>query len=231
MFITGSAFPRLPICFCIDLTESMAGKGVEDAKNVLRSFQKATEKCSENGVCVETAILTFSNSLKCVKRFDEIQFSEEKIEFDYAGGRCSSFRALRKCLDLIEDRRKLYIDNSISFRRPWIILVSDGRFAPPEAKSRLKEAENIKSLVEANKDKKCWFVPIQAGDCDEENLAKCCFSEKVGTFDNLDFDMLVQTLSVSISQSISRENTDKNPIEYLLNGAHEWHMLGEKGGK
>lgn len=231
MSITGSSFPRLPICFCLDLTESMAGKGIEDAKNVLRSFQKASVTALENGVCIETAILTFSNSTICVKKFEESEASEDKIGFDYAGGRASGFRALHKCLDLIERRKKVYVDNGISFRRPWVILISDGRFAPPEQGNRAKEAEYIKELIEAKSGKKCWFVPIQAGDCDIDRLAKCCFAKEAVTFENLDLETLVQTLSVSISQSISRANEDQNPVEFLLKDIHKWGQIGQKGEK
>ena len=238
MDITGSSFPRLPICFCIDLTESMTGEGIEDAKNIFRAFQKTEVVALENGVCIETAIITFSNSSKCVKKFGDDQVPEEKIGFDFAGGRCSVYQALHDCLNIVREHKKLYREQGIGSRSTWIVLISDGRLVPPrkgDDDDILKQLRFINDLKSAKNNRECWFLPIQAGDCDATKLAKCCFAEKTVTFKNIDFDKLIQMLSISISQSVSNGEVGMDPAmsipercSNLRADHHPWQAIQRK---
>ena len=57
---------RLPICFCVDLTESMLGDGIEETKTILRSFQKAVSSAIDTGLCIETAVVSFLDTVIAV---------------------------------------------------------------------------------------------------------------------------------------------------------------------
>lgn len=163
---------RLPILFCIDVSGSMnrpvgdsAKTAISELNEGLQWFFSELQADEVIGCDTEVAIVTFGEKV-CIERdFSCIVHQEPPIL--KAFGLTPTGEAVNLSLDLIERRKKKYMENVVKWYRPWIVTITDGspfggsKEALSEAKSRIKNL-GIK--------RKIYSVSALIGSQDEETV-------------------------------------------------------------
>ena len=126
----------------------MKGKPVAEVNAGLKMYPKLLAEDGLASKRVETAVMSFGGSVKLEQDFATVEnFAIPELT---AGGDTPMSEAILRGLDLIEARIQVYEQNSVSYRKPWMFLLSDG--APtdkelwPEAVRRVREEERAKRI-------------------------------------------------------------------------------------
>ena len=153
---------------------------------------------------VDTAIVTFGNDVKVVQ--DWMPVSEMTAPVLTAKGNTPLGKALRKALEMIEDRKKVYKATGTPYYRPWIFCVTDG--VPTDdwkdAAKKLKEAEDDKKVIA-----RCVCVENDPNFSRAE-IRQIFDPSRILKLEGLDFSGLFEFVSNSLSAvSKSNPSTDK----------------------
>lgn len=228
-----------PICFCLDMTESMVGEGVRDAKKIIETlFSSMKKSCTEQkGFSVDYAFVSFGgrNSVSLINDFHLVMEHNLNYNEKMVGGVGNVFEAMAFCLDIIQKRKDYYENNGISYRRPWLIVLSDWQW--PENSLSLHDEKILKQILEAQSLKKVWVLPIEVGNCNSNNVKKVSLTQHSINSEGLNFEELAMALNASISKTVS--NTNKNqqdelsPVDIiaaLIADSESWGVVMNEGG-
>jgi len=138
--------PRCPCLLLLDTSGSMAGQPITELNAGLRAFYDELQNDSLAIKRVEVALLSFG-PVRIVSDFNTAEcFFDPQLE---AVGDTPMGEAIKKGIELIQNRKDQYRANGISFYRPWIFLITDG--APTDewqsAAALVKQGENAKSFA------------------------------------------------------------------------------------
>ena len=118
--------PRWPCVLLLDTSRSMRQNGGIDALNdELRTFKSDMESDEFGKSRVELAIITFGNGVELVRDFAKVGdfvlpvFEADGTYLDMAGG-------IHKALEIVETRKKLYVNEEIPYYRPMVVLMTGG---------------------------------------------------------------------------------------------------------
>ena len=224
---------RLPICFCIDTSDSMSVivEGFENIKSTGKKvFTDQREyEVVEGGITLmdkihegiknfydavidddmacdscESAIITFNDRATLYEEFSSV---DEKSVPDFSsliGGNTNVTPAIRMALDLLEDQKKLYKDNKISYFQPWLVLFTDG--LPTDDVSNIK-----RELMQLQDDDKLSVYTMALVDHPEllnalrgfskKQPVKCTNPKEIQRF----FDFLAKSVSVVAGGGIPKD--------------------------
>ena len=141
---------------------------------------------------VEIAIVTFHSTVTVEQDFITAdQFEPPTL---IAQGKTSMGEGIKKALDLIGDRKKVYKQNGVEYYRPWVFMITDGAATDEveQVAKRLKEEEEKKSVA---------FFAVGVEGADMERLGEIVVREPL-KLKGLCFRELFQWLSASV-QSVS----------------------------
>ena len=146
---------RLPICFCIDTSDSM-GVIVDGFENMKSTGQKVFTdqreyEIVEGGISLmdkiheglknfydavkdddmacdscESAIVTFNDRAKLYEGFSSVDEKSVPNFSSLIGGNTNVTPAIRMALDLLAKQKEFYKNNKISYFQPWLVLFTDG---------------------------------------------------------------------------------------------------------
>ncbi|MFO7622751.1 MAG: hypothetical protein R6V73_00225, partial [Anaerolineales bacterium] len=149
--------PRCPVVLVLDTSGSMKGEPILQLNTALRDFSAALKNDRLASLRVELAIITFGKGVRAIDvrsglpdETDDIESSAmlvrpQTIEIEFDAGKTfatvDQFRspvldaqgdtpmgeAMRRALELIQDRKEIYKQNGLDYFRPWIFLITDGR--------------------------------------------------------------------------------------------------------
>ena len=101
---------------------------VPESLNLLRVYKTfSNAKIFENPITrysSDISILTFGGTVEKILDFGDIEKND--IENFSAGGGTPMGEAVLKELEMLEDRKKQYQKNAVSYWQPWLFLISDG---------------------------------------------------------------------------------------------------------
>jgi uncharacterized protein YegL len=138
--------PRCPCMLLLDTSGSMGGLPISELNAGLIDFKNDLISDSLAMKQVEVSIISFGpvnieNNFITAQEFFPPQLT--------ANGDTPMGTAIKKGIELVNERKKLYKENGISFYRPWIFLITDG--APTDdwqlAAKLVHEGENSKSFA------------------------------------------------------------------------------------
>lgn len=138
--------PRCPCLLLLDTSGSMSGAPIAELNSGLVSFKDELVLDSLAMKRVEVAVISFGpvnieNSFHTAPNFFPPNLS--------ANGDTPMGAAIRQGIDLVQQRKKEYRANGISFYRPWVFLITDG--APTDewqsAAALIREGESSKSFA------------------------------------------------------------------------------------
>jgi len=138
--------PRCPCILLLDVSGSMNGRPLDALNEGLREFQTQLSADSLAMKRVEVAMVTFGP----VKV--EMPFTSASAFFPPtldAQGDTPMGAAINQALNMLEDRKREYRANGISYYRPWVFLITDG--GPTDewktAAAAVKEGEASKKFA------------------------------------------------------------------------------------
>jgi uncharacterized protein YegL len=138
--------PRCPCLLLLDTSGSMSGAPIAELNAGLVGFKDELVSDSLAMKRVEVAVISFGpvnieNSFHTAPNFFPPNLS--------ANGDTPMGAAIRQGIDLVQQRKKEYRANGISFYRPWVFLITDG--APTDewqsAAALIREGESSKSFA------------------------------------------------------------------------------------
>lgn len=209
--------PRCPVMLVLDCSASMAVpfedgsvplEQLNDGLDVLVSELNKDPLARRR---VELSVVTFGAAVSPASEFATV--GNVTLPQLAAAGLTPMGQALSVALDAVEERKRTYRANGISYYRPWVLLITDGLSTDDvtTAAQRIKAAEASKALA-------FFAVGIEGADLDE--LAK------LGTRDPLKLRGLAfSELFVWLSASQSRVSASTPGDAVALPAPNGWADL------
>lgn len=189
--------PRCPVVLLLDTSGSMTGSPIQELNQGLQQFWD--EVCQDTLAAkrVEVAVVTFG-PVKVVQDFSVLTQCQPPT--CSADGVTPIGEAIVKGCSMLQDRKKLYKQNGITYFRPWMILITDG-----------SPTDDISSAIEAvalgEKEKALAFFAIGITEADMQMLGRLSVRQPL-RLQGLNFKEFFSWLSASVasvSQSTPRD--------------------------
>ena len=186
---------RIPICIALDVSGSMDGKKIDELNRGVNIFLKTIFEDEITRYSADIAILTFGGTVEKVLDFGAVE--DIKLPKFLARGGTPMGEAVLEALDMLEDRKKQYQKNAVTYWQPWLVLMTDGAATDGEHALPNKVAMAAEKTCDLVKNKKLtlFSIIIEPGTSDE--LEKFC--GKLAPLDGVKFEEFFVWLSQSVS--------------------------------
>lgn len=194
--------PRCPCVLLLDVSGSMGGRPLEELNAGLATFRDELSSDALAMKRVEVAIVTFGP----VKV--EMPFTTASSFYPpalHSQGDTPTGAAISQALTLVEDRKRDYKSNGISYYRPWVFLITDGQ--PTDAWQAAAAA-----IREGEASKKFAFFAIGVQGADMNTLRQISVREPL-SLQGLKFRELFSWLSSSLRSVSSSTPGTEVPLE------------------
>ena len=156
---------RTICCLVLDDSGSMSGEPIDSLNQGLKDFYKDIENDDKMSDCLEIAIVKFGQGAEVM--VDPCLIYDLKIpELKANDYQTDLNQGVREAMRLVEDRKAFYKNENIPYKRPWIILITDGSPTDGDVSALAKEIE------EDTKEQKYMFLPIGVDGADMSTLQK-----------------------------------------------------------
>ncbi len=199
--------PRCPCILLLDVSGSMSGRPINELNAGLVTFRDELLADPLALKRVELGIVTFG-PVHVEQPFTNAANFFPPILF--AQGDTPMGAAITKALDMVEERKREYRANGISYYRPWIFLITDG--APTD---EWQAAAN--KVFRGEEDKRFAFFSIGVQGADMKTLAQISVRQPL-PLQGLQFRELFSWLSSSL-RSVSRSTPG---TEVVLEAPKGW---------
>jgi len=187
--------PRVPICIALDTSASMNGNKIDELNKGVKLFLDAILEDEVTRFSADIAIITFGQNVNKVLDFGDV----ENIKLDQltAGGGTPMGGAVLQALSMLEDRKKQYKKNGVTYWQPWLIVMTDGRATDGSMQlvDKVKEAAVKTSKLVKDKKLNLFSIIIEPGTSEELET----FGGKLAPLDGVKFEEFFQWLSQSVS--------------------------------
>ncbi|EKF0448337.1 VWA domain-containing protein [Escherichia coli] len=208
--------PRCPCILLLDVSGSMNGRPINELNAGLVTFRDELLADPLALKRVELGIVTFG-PVHVEQPFTSAANFFPPILF--AQGDTPMGAAITKALDMVEERKREYRANGISYYRPWIFLITDG--APTDewqAAANTDEWQAAANKVfRGEEDKRFAFFSIGVQGADMKTLAQISVRQPL-PLQGLQFRELFSWLSSSL-RSVSRSTPG---TEVVLEAPKGW---------
>jgi len=111
-------------CFVLDHSYSMIGNNIDSLNEGMAKFIQEIKKDGNLKDRLEIAIISFDNNVKVTSTPDLAEY----ITFNklVASGSTAMIDAMYKAVEIVEERKDYYKTQQITYKRPWIVLITDG---------------------------------------------------------------------------------------------------------
>lgn len=198
--------PRCACLLLLDVSGSMTGQPIQQLNDGLAYFKECIEGDTLASLRTEIGVVSFSNSPTKVHDFSTVDaFAPPSL---VASGGTVISTAIDAALDMVEERKATYRANGITYYRPWVWLICDGR---PEhddfndwekAKARVKQAENDNQVA-------FFVVGVEGADMAELDTIS---NRQALKLKGLDFKGMFEWLSSSMSSVSQSQPSDSVPL-------------------
>ena len=205
---------RVAVCLVLDTSGSMSGAPIEELNKGVKLFIDAIKNDDIAKYAAEIAIVTFGGDVEVYSDFQNIEnFSFRNM---YASGSTPMEEAVLQALDLLETRKKEYVDAGVDYYQPWMVIMSDGQpDSPPNQSSQMTYDMASKRKLS------CFQLGIGDG-ADMQTLAK--FSpRKPLRLKGLNFEGFFEWLSKSI-QAVS-QSTVGDEVKLDTSTIDDWGTI------
>ena len=206
---------RLPICFCLDTSGSMAaptatGKNrMYELNEAFSKFVDAMKNNDEVASSADIAIITFGGQANILQKFTPVsKISTPKIEYKDRS-LTPMGEAIQAALKLLEIRKNGYKQKGMEYYQPWLVVLTDGEPEGQNAKEEMQKA--IEQTTDLEKQNKLVVFNIGIGsDANLEELKKLSVKrEQPISVAETSLDEVFEFLGKSSDTAVSGdENTD-----------------------
>ena len=191
---------RCPCVLVLDTSGSMVGQPIEALNKALEDFRADIQKDHLAAQRVEVAVVTFDTSVQIRQDFVTVdQFEPPQLN---ASGTTAMGTAINVALNLVRDRKQAYRTSGISYYRPWIFLLTDGR---PEGEAKEVFDQAAERARTAEKNGEATIFPVGVRGADMSALARISTKAPV-LLNGLNFSEMFVWLSRSM-QKVSQSKT------------------------
>ena len=186
---------RIPICIALNTSGSMDGKKIDELNRGVNIFLKRIFEDEITRYSADIAILTFGGTVEKVLDFGGGKggyWWHFKLPKFLARGGTPMGEAVLEALDMLEDRKKQYKKNAITYWQPWLVIMTDGAATDPD---KVEIAAKKTCDLVKNKKLTLFSIIIEPGTPDE--LAKFCGN--LAPLDGVKFKEFFVWLSQSVS--------------------------------
>ena len=148
---------RCAVVLVLDTSGSMTGTPINSLNQSVREFHNTILNDPLVAAKVDVAIVSFSHFVVWQDFVNANQFQPPYLQAE--GGTILSF-PLSVALDMVTKRKDIYRLNGISYHRPWIVLITDGK---PEHDSDEAIDEISRQLRQAEDLRQCSLFTITCG--------------------------------------------------------------------
>lgn len=205
---------RVAVCLVLDTSGSMSGAPIDELNKGVKLFIDAIKNDDIAKYAAEVAIVTFGGDVEVYSDFQNIEnFSFRDLDAD---GGTPMEEAVMQALDLLETRKKEYVDAGVDYYQPWMVIMSDGQpdYPPNQSSSITYDMASKRKLS-------CFQLGIGDG-ADMQTLAK--FSpRKPLRLKGLNFEGFFEWLSKSI-QAVS-QSTVGDEVKLDTSTIDDWGSL------
>ena len=153
--------PRCPCVLLLDTSGSMSGERIAALNEGLQTFRNDLLQDNLAGKRVELAIVTFDSNVHIEQDFTTVENFHPPVLT--AQGLTFTASGINKALDLLQERKRQYKNNGISYYRPWVSLITDGAPYGEEDYLLAQVAQRVKE-EEANKRVAFFAVGVEGAD-------------------------------------------------------------------
>lgn len=210
---------RLPVCVCLDVSESMAGDPIQELNRGLQLFFNAIKDDPIAQWSAEICVVTFGGHARNEVDFASIHRQEIPYLRPYGGTPMGE--AVNLGLDLLDRRKDEYSKAGIDYFQPWLILMTDGY--PNGDIGQLNRAmERTNNLIS---NRKLTLFPIGIGQgADLNTLRRFSGNRGAFTLNDMQFSEFFQWLSQSVSEtSISSPGNEVDLFEAAKTMTSQWN--------
>ena len=205
---------RVAVCLVLDTSGSMSGAPINELNKGVKLFIDAIKNDDIAKYAAEVAIVTFGGEVEVYSDFQNIEnFQFRDLDAD---GNTPMEEAVMQALDLLETRKKEYVDAGVDYYQPWMVIMSDGQpdYPPNQSSSITYDMASKRKLS-------CFQLGIGDG-ADMQTLAK--FSpRKPLKLKGLNFEGFFEWLSKSI-QAVS-QSTVGDEVKLDTSSIDDWATL------
>jgi uncharacterized protein YegL len=162
---------HLACVLLIDASGSMSGQKISEVNDALQSFKKYVLEDEIARKRCDIALVTFcgENEVEIIHEFSTIEkFNPPTLE---AQGKTPLGYAILIAAKMIEERKKYYKQQGISYLRPWIFLITDGDPTDMQEGDQMWN-DVINNTHDAEKNKKYILYNVGTQSADFRILAK-----------------------------------------------------------
>ena len=204
-FDTGNPEPRCPCVLLLDTSASMSGAAIAELNTGLQTFAAELSRDEVAMSRVEVAIVGFG-PVNIIQDFVTAgQFEPPTLP---ATGNTPMGQAIELALDMLDQRKRTYRENGVSYFRPWVFMITDG--APTDswkaAAARLQDAEN---------NKKVSFFAVGVGGANMDVLSQIAVRQPL-KLQGLQFREMFVWLSASLSSVSRSQPGEEVPLQTPL---------------
>lgn len=194
--------PRCPCVLLLDVSGSMNGRPLDELNAGLTTFREELSADALAMKRVEVGIVTFGPVKVETPLTSASAFYPPNLQ---SQGDTPMGAAILQALNMVEDRKRDYRANGISYYRPWVFLITDG--APTDSWQAAATA-----IREGETSKKFSFFAVGVKGADMNTLRQISVREPL-SLDGLKFRELFRWLSGSV-RSVSRSTPGTDvPLE------------------
>lgn len=201
--------PRCPVVLVVDCSGSMATLRPGDTQSPIEALQEGLmrlhSELSADPLAsrrAEVAVVTFGLDVVVASEFQTM--ATWQIPQLQAAGPTPLGAAVCKALDLIEERKRSYRQNGVSYYRPWLLVITDG--VPTDdttvAAKRIREVEDSKKAA-------CFMVAVDGADI---TVLQALSARAVMQLQGTKFNELFVWLSASQARVSSSQPGDSVPL-------------------
>jgi uncharacterized protein YegL len=197
--------PRCPCVLLLDTSSSMKGERLEALSKGLDTLRADLSRDTLTARRVEVAVVTFDSEVRLVQRFVTAdRFVPPALR---ASGQTCMAAGIDRALAVIESRKQQYRRHGLSYFRPWVFMITDGK---PEGEPDTRVAEVAARLRVEEQAKRVAFFAVGVGDADMNRLSQITVRRPL-ELEGLQFDELFLWLSASM-QCMSRSQPGQGVV-------------------
>lgn len=152
-------------CFVVDTSGSMDGNPIKALNQGLQDFYSEISADENTSQMLEVALVEFNSNVETILRPDLVEnFSMPEL---CTTGTTKLVDGVNESIKLVEARKAWYKQTGQKYKRPWVILITDG--APDSG----QDVNALAAKIEADtKSKKYVFLPVGVEGADMQVLQK-----------------------------------------------------------
>ncbi len=182
-------------CLCVlvlDISGSMQGEPINELNKGLQEFHREISNDIVASQRLETSIITFGSSAKCVQEPSLVHNFQMPILS--TSGSTKLVDGVRMAMELIENRKHWYKETGQNYYRPMIVLITDGE---PDSDQDVNGLSREVALGIANK--KFTFYSLGVSGYNHQNLTQICSNPSPLPLKGCEFAQFFKWLSSTIS--------------------------------